>query len=285
MTPKEVNATPRPSVTIGTCQSLTQHPLLTDATNNTTATTTQQTMYDTRTNINLTQYPLGETEMNTILEQSESVLPDQDTVRDHRTRDTSDNVTDGLTTTIQRPSNKTNSVENEYGLKETTIETFDSPEKDHVPPHQDDIFYTPAKGLVLGGSDNESSLSSGRRAGNVKSSISSTSKEDGGSLKEADLKSLAGETSAASPSSASLKSHSITNGEKSQHDDVSQIIDDGEPQTEDIEEDKDEKESNDMMEQYMQMIHQKKNDDKKNNEAQQQEQQVCENYFIVEEYF
>ena len=282
MTPKEVNATPRPSVTIGTCQSLTQHPLLTDATNNTTATTTQQTMYDTRTNINLTQYPLGETEMNTILEQSESVLPDQDTVRDHRTRDTSDNVTDGLTTTLQRPSNKTNSVENEYGLKETTIETFDSPEKDHVPPHQDDIFYTPAKGLVLGGSDNESSLSSGRRAGNVKSSISSTSKEDGGSLKEADLKSLAGETSAASPSSASLKSHSITNGEKSQHN--SQIIDDGE-QTEDIEEDKDEKESNDMMEQYMQMILQKKNDDKKNNEAQQQEQQVCENYFIVEEYF
>ena len=237
-------------------------------------------MYDTRTNNNLTQYPLGETEMNTILEQNES-MPGKDTVQEPRTTDASNNVTDSLTTTHHRPSNKTNSVENEYELKETTIETFDSPEKDLATPnHQKDVFYTPAKGLVLGASDTESSLLSGRRAEKLKSSISSTSKEDGGSLKEADLKSLAGETSIASPSIASMKSHSITDGEKSQQGDegdVSPTIEDEEDeQKEDVEEDKDEKESNDVMEKYMQMILQKKNDDAKNEKQQQQEEQVCE---------
>ena len=260
----ETTATARPSVTVATCHSLTQHPLLTDATNNTQQ--TLNTMYDTRTNNNLTQYPLGETEMNTIFEQNESTPLEQDMIRESQITDASQAVEDLMAQ--QRPINKTNSVENEYGLKETTIETFESPEKNPT-QHREDVFYTPAKGLVLGGSD---VVLSGRRAENVKSSISSSSKDDGGSLKEGDLKSE-GEASIASSRSSLLS----TAGEKSQlaKDDSSSSEVAEEEQRKVV--DGKEKENNDMMEKYMQMVLQKKND--QNNQT-QDEQQVLQ-YFLI----
>ncbi|XP_066933617.1 centriole and centriolar satellite protein ofd1-like [Clytia hemisphaerica] len=200
-------------VTIATCQSLTQHPL-TDTTNIHT-----QHIYDTRTN--LTQYPLGDTEINTIFEQSEPEQDEQTDVSAESSKHTDQSKVIASTTV----PNKTTSVEREYGLKETSIETFDSPDK-RVHPQEEDVFFTPAKGLVLG-------LQETPERDEVKSDISS-SKDDGGSMKEKDL----------------LRTESVT--EDSSVKSLSINDDHGEHEEE-------KKEENNVMDHYLQMVMQQKN--------------------------
>ena len=200
-----------------------------------------QPMYDTRTN--LTQYPLGDTDINTIFEQSEPEQDERTSVSAESSKRT--NESKAVENTTAMP-NKTTSIEREYGLKETSIETFDSPAK-RVQPQDDDVFYTPAKGLVLGLQDTP-------ERDQVKSDIS-TSKDDGGSMKEKDLL----RTESVSEDS-SVKSLSLQNDNE-----------------------KEKKEENNMMDHYLQMVmRQKKNNNTANltegDEEKKQEDKVLRTF-------
>ena len=223
--------------TIATCHSLTQHPLA-DATD--TLTAGNQASYGLYyTHNTLTQYPLGDTELNTVLENPAE--EEEEDVQEKQTKSSASEVSAFRNNQSRGKNSK--SIESELELKETPIETFESPEK-HVKElieNKDDIFYTPAKGVTIGLEDVSSA-----RSKDGKSSISLSSK-DGGSMKETDLRTD-------SISEASVKSYS-------NNDKVVKI----EEELEENEKEKREEEKaeeNDMMAKYMQMVMQKKQNEK-----------------------
>lgn len=257
------------ATTTVTCLSLTQHPL--NEVTNTHATST--VLYDTRNT--LTQYPLGDTELNTVVERPEE--EEQQISKQDENSSVSDLLSSGdargdFTNKQHRVGNKTSSIENEYGLKETTIETFDSPPKNTR--STDDIFYTPAKGVTLGVHDDL--LSNQQHEEENSGKISSfSSKDDGGSMKEIDLK-----TDRSSVSEASLKSNAGGGGgESSNYQQDEDVAKEPEDQTSDDNERKVEGATgaggNDVMAKYMEILMQKKLNDSMNAAAE-------DKYFVDE---